>query len=137
MVSYVWTSCTKYVKTLSNSTSAIITKSSAPTTLRQSLASSSPSDCLSLQTLVMTWWRLFQTFAMRTTGRRGCFVGAITERNCNQCNRSAILTKKNTRISRPSVLFAGCRCYRDLGSVISLIVALGAYLINRFARCYV
>lgn len=135
MVSYVWTSCTKYVKTLSNSTSAIITKSSAPTTLRQSLASWSQSDCLSLQTLVMTWWRLFQTFAMRTTGRNGCFVGAITERNCNQCKCSAILTKKNTRISRPSVLFAGW-CYHDLGSVISLIVALGAYLINRFAGCY-
>lgn len=133
MVSYVWTSCTKYVKTLSNSTSAIITKSSAPITLRQSLASWSQSDCLSRQTLVMTWWRLFQTFAMPTTGRKGCFVGAISERNCNQCKCSAILTKKNTRISRPSVL--GAVCY-DEGSVISLIVALCAYLINRFAGCY-
>lgn len=134
MVSYVWTSCTKYVKTLSNSTSAIITKSSAPTMLRQSLASWSQSDCLSLQTLVMTWWRLFQTFATHMTGRNGCFVGAITERNCNQCKSSAILTKKNTRISRPSVLVAVC--YGE-GSMISLIVAPCAYLINRFARCYV
>ncbi len=134
MVSYVWTSCTKYARTRSTSTSATIMKSSALTTSRQSSASLSLSDCLSQLTSAMTWLRSFRILQELMIGKRECFVGVITERNCKQCDRSAILTKKNTPICRRGVL--GAVCY-DEWSVISLIVASRTYLINIFAGCYV
>ncbi len=134
MVSFAWMSCIRYARTRWISTLATTTRFLAPIALSLSSDFWSRRDCLLQQTWKTTWSSYDQTLTILTIGKADHFVGVITERNCNQYNRSAILTKKNTSTANRGVLGAVCYGY---GTVISLIVSSRTYLINFFAGCYV
>lgn len=67
-----------------------------------------------------------------------CIAGVMREGNCNQLNSYDIVAKKNTRISRPSVLDIVRRMLRHEQRILDdPSVTFCTKSINRFVRCYV
>jgi len=131
-VSTLWNRC---VEVLFPWISASITSTTAQATLRRSLGFLSLRN-YSLQRMLMTLRSQLDLTSLMgiLTGNHTLFVGANEEVNCNEINCYDTVTKKNTQISRLSVLSVVCYDYMVL---VNPIVASRAIIINIFASCYV
>lgn len=135
MVLFAWTSWIRCAETHLTSILATITSITVRNMLGQSYGFWSLSICwLQLISMDFAWLYDLTLNVVIMTGKTRRFVGAEEEVNCNQFNRYDTLTKKNTQISRLSVL--GVVCYEKWALVIP-IVAFCANIINTFASCYV
>lgn len=114
---------------------AIITNTIVLNILRTWLSFSNLKDWWLLQILMITV--LLCVLICREgslISKKSVFVGAITDVNCNELNSCAIVTKKNTPISRRSVLVA-VRC--DHWSLNNSMVSHRINTCNIFAVIYV
>ena len=136
MVSFVLISWTRYAETRFRATLA--TTMTRMIVKKISLLSNSWNlrIILSLQRLMSLWSLLDLILIMEVLmNKPESFVGVSLKRNCDEFITYARVTKKNTQISRLSVLSYAV-CYR-LWSLLIQIVAPCANIINNFARCYV
>lgn len=92
--------------------------------------------CLSQLTSTLIELRLGQ-LCLISTDKKVSFVGVETEHNCNEKNGYDIVTKKNTRISCPSVLAALCTMCKQHWVLVNSNVAQRKIKINFFAGRYV
>lgn len=132
---YAWKLCTKFAETHYTSILAFTTNSTVRTISRQLYASWNHMVCWSLPIFTITWSPFDLTLDAKVmTCKKNSFVGAKTEVNCNESQISDIVTKKNTPISRRSVLEAVCY---HLWILIKPNIACRNNLCNFFAGCYV
>lgn len=105
-------------------------------TLRRLLGFLKAKSCSSPLTLIWIALRLDQPRYI-STDKKVSFVGAGLEHNCNEKNGYDIVTKKNTRISCPSVLAALCTMCKQHWVLVNSNVAQRKIKINFFAGRYV